>query len=59
MKTLLKVGSAAGLALTVVPALLVFSGSITWNTHASLMLVGAALWFVTAPFWMGDDSSPL
>lgn len=59
MKTVLKILSYGGLALTVVPAFLVFAGTLEWGTHATLMVVGAAVWFVTAPFWMGDDSSPL
>ena len=52
MKYLLKAGSFIGLGLTVVPAFLVFSGKLTWHTHATLMAIGALLWFVTAPFWM-------
>jgi hypothetical protein len=52
MKHLLKAGSVAGLALTIVPAFLVFAGTLTWRTHAVLMAVGALLWFGTAPFWM-------
>lgn len=52
MKYLLKTGSFIGLGLTVVPAFLVFSGTITWNTHVALMAFGAVLWFATAPFWM-------
>ena len=52
MRYLLKAGSFIGLGLTVVPAFLVFSGTLTWDTHAMLMGVGAVLWFVTAPFWM-------
>jgi len=52
MKVLWKVLSIAGLALTVVPSLLVFAGSLPWRTHATLMLIGAAAWFATAPLWM-------
>ncbi len=52
MKHLLMAGSFVGLGLTVVPAFLVLSGTLTWETHAVLMAVGALLWFVTAPFWM-------
>ena len=55
MKLLLKAGSVIGLGLTVVPAFLVFSGTLTWDTHAVLMAVGALLWFVTAPFWMAKE----
>jgi hypothetical protein len=38
MRYLLKAGSFVGLGLTVVPAFLVFSGTLTWNTHAVLMV---------------------
>ena len=55
MTALLKLLSLAGLLLTVVPAFLVFAGSLTWSTHATLMLVGTVLWFVTAPFWMHGE----
>lgn len=57
MKFLLKAGSFVGLGLTVIPAFLVLSGRLTWNTHAVLMAVGAALWFLTAPFWMVEEDS--
>ena len=57
MRYLLKVGSFVGLGLTVVPAFLVFSGTLTWNTHAVLMGIGALLWFVTAPFWMVQEDA--
>lgn len=52
MTLLLKVLSFLGLGLTVGPAFLVFAGAISWDTHATLMLVGTVLWFGTAPFWM-------
>jgi len=52
MNNLLKILSFVGLALTVGPAFLVFAGTITWPTHATLMLLGTLLWFGTAPFWM-------
>ena len=54
MKNLLKILSFTGLALTVVPAFFVFAGTITWNLHATLMLVGTVVWFGTAPFWMKE-----
>ena len=40
MKALLKVLSVAGLTLTIVPSFFVFSGAITWERHATLMVVG-------------------
>jgi len=57
MRYLLKVGSFVGLGLTVVPAFMVLSGTLTWNTHAVLMAVGALLWFATAPFWMVKEDA--
>ncbi len=56
MKTVLKLASFLGLGLTVVPAFLVFAGTITWTTHATMMALGAVLWFVTAPFWIPRDA---
>jgi hypothetical protein len=52
MKMMVKLLSLIGLALTVVPAFLVLDGSIRWETHALLMVIGMVLWFSTAPFWM-------
>ena len=52
MKHLLRTGSVVGLGLTIIPAFLVFMGTLTWRTHTVLMAVGAVLWFGTAPFWM-------
>ena len=52
MKPLLKLVSFVGLALTVVPAFLVFAGVMTWDRYATWMLVGTLLWFLSAPFWM-------
>lgn len=54
MTNLLKILSFAGLGLTVLPAFFVFAGSISWELHATLMLVGTVLWFGTAPFWMKE-----
>lgn len=52
MTIFLKTLSAVGLGLTVLPSVFVFTGAITWDTHALLMLVGTVMWFATAPFWM-------
>lgn len=57
MNNVLKLASLIGLALTVVPAFLVFAGTLTWETHATLMILGTLLWFVTAPFWMRGQES--
>ena len=55
MNFLLKAISFLGLGLTVVPAFLVFVGTLAWSTHATLMLLGTVLWFITAPFWMHGE----
>jgi hypothetical protein len=52
MKLILKILSAVGLGLTILPSMLVFSGAITWQTHAGLMVAGMLVWFATAPGWM-------
>ncbi len=57
MKTIAQLVSLAGLALTVVPAFLVFTGSISWDRHAALMLAGVVLWFVSAPLWMKQSEA--
>lgn len=55
MTTVLKIVSFLGLGLTVIPSFLVFAGTIAWETHATLMLVGTLLWFGTSPFWIQED----
>jgi hypothetical protein len=57
MNALLKVISFAGLVLTVVPSALVFTQKIGWDTHATLMIVGTLMWFLTVPLWMKKDVS--
>jgi hypothetical protein len=55
MRKLLIVLSLAGLALTVVPSLMVFTGKIDWAQHSRLMTAGMLCWFATAPFWMNRE----
>jgi hypothetical protein len=50
--TLLKVLSFLGLAGTLVPSLLVFSGWITLETYKTVMLAGTLLFLATAPWWI-------
>jgi hypothetical protein len=57
MRHALKLGSFIGLGLTVIPAILVLSGTLTWDTHVVLMAIGAVLWFATAPFWMVEEET--
>ncbi len=48
--TLLSIIAYAGLALTIVPSLLVFSGSMAFETHKQWMLAGFVMWFAGA-YW--------
>ncbi|MBN2088367.1 hypothetical protein JW964_02085 [candidate division KSB1 bacterium] len=57
MKMLLKVISYIGLALTVIPAFFVATGSLTLDTHKILMVIGMVLWFAASPFWMDKKTS--
>ena len=46
MKTILNIGAALGLILTIVPSILVAVGQLEWQTHANLMTAGMIMWFV-------------
>ncbi|WP_439487399.1 hypothetical protein [Algoriphagus sp.] len=52
MKSLLKIISIAGLALTLAPSFFVFNGMITPELSKTLMLSGTVVWFGSASFWM-------
>ncbi|MCA9731838.1 MAG: hypothetical protein H6696_06620 [Deferribacteres bacterium] len=56
MKAVIKLISYVGLILTIVPSLLVFSGTITLDMCKWLMLLGTIIWFVSAPTWMNQTS---
>lgn len=53
----LKIASWLGLILTLGPSLMVFSGTIDFPTHKTLMLVGTVLWFFSRPFISQKESS--
>jgi hypothetical protein len=44
-KTVIRLSAVLGLVLTLLPALLVFAGYISFDTHKGLMIVGMVLWF--------------
>lgn len=52
MKRVLIVVSFISLAMTIVPAFLVFTQNISMEQNKLLMLIGTIGWFVTAPYWM-------
>lgn len=55
MKILLIIISLSGLALTVVPSILVFLQEISPADHKFYMIFGMVMWFATAPFWVKEQ----
>lgn len=51
-KTLIGIIALSGLALTLIPSILVFTGALSAPTNKVLMAAGMLLWFTTAPFWI-------
>jgi len=52
MKRVLTLLSYIGLGLTAIPAFFVFAGVVSFELYKNLMIAGAILWFMTAPFWI-------
>ncbi|GEM_PF-937075 len=52
IKIILKTLSYLGLLFTAVPAFLSFHGLITFKQYEIFMIVGAFMWFLSAPFWV-------
>jgi hypothetical protein len=46
-----------GLALTILPPLLIFVGAMELNFLKPLMLIGMVLWYLGATPWLGISSS--
>ena len=55
MKGLIKIISVIGLALNIIPAVLVFNNIISFESYKTLMLSGTLMWFLTAPFWVNEN----
>lgn len=55
LKKALQIVSFIGLAVSIVPAFLVFGGVIAKQTYLEIMLLGMVLWFSTAVFWIKKD----
>ncbi len=51
MITILKIVSFIGLALTLIPAFFVFTGTISLDANKTLMLIGTVTWFISAVLW--------
>lgn len=57
MQILIKLLSITGLALTLIPAFLVFAQALDLATSKNLMLIGTILWFASAPFAFGKKEA--
>ena len=61
MKNVLKLLSFVGLALTIIPPVLLFMGNLEMDSMKWIMGIGMAFWMSTAPFWInkaeGSDQS--
>lgn len=55
IKKILQIVSFAGLVLSVVPAILMFTGALSKEVYLHLMTAGMVLWFSTAVFWIRKD----
>lgn len=56
MKILLKIASFAGLALSIVPPILLFLGKMEMGSMKLWMGAGMVVWMLTAPFWINKPS---
>ncbi len=54
-KHILQVISFIGLALSLIPAFLMFSGTLSRELYFHLMDAGMLIWFGTAVFWIRKD----
>jgi hypothetical protein len=56
MKILLIIISSIGLAMSILPSVLVFLGKMDMQTNTTLMAIGMVLWFGTSPFWINSKT---
>jgi hypothetical protein len=55
MRSALRLLSYLGLALSVVPPLLVWAGRLSMETNLQLLTVGMFVWFGSAIFWIKPE----
>ena len=56
MKHSIKIISFLGIAISFISSILVFYKTISFNAHFTILIIGMALWFSTAPFWGKNKS---
>jgi hypothetical protein len=54
-KYILQAISFTGLAMSIIPAFLMFGGMLSKETYLHLMVAGMLIWFCTAVFWIKKD----
>lgn len=54
-KYILQAVSFIGLALSIIPAFLLFGGILSKEIYLHLMVAGMLMWFGTAVFWIRKD----
>lgn len=54
-KNILQAISYCGLALSIIPAFLVYWGTLSKEAYFQWMIVGMLLWFGSAIFWVKPD----
>ncbi len=57
MRTLTIIISFIGLAMTIIPSFLVFTGEASMDQNKTFMLIGTFLWFGSVPFWMNNKKA--
>ncbi len=55
MNSSAKIASYVALAASIVPSLLYFTGTIEHEAVKWTALLGAVVWFVATPLWMGRE----
>ena len=57
MKYLYRLMAVAGLAITLVPPILFYAGTMTEENMKLLMFIGALIWFSGATPWLGKKKA--
>lgn len=59
MRTLLQLVSAIALIATILPSILLLTGSLDLPQTKLAMLIATIIWFIVTPLWMGQLSEQL
>lgn len=59
MRTLLQLVSAIALIATILPSILLLTGSLDLPQAKLAMLIATIIWFIITPLWMGQPPEQL